>query len=85
MDYDRVKEWKAFSDYMSNEYLGRTIEKYGKQNAPDLMIVTPELVCIWNIVKYAFRLWNDRGKGREFEKIAHYSQIAWTMNNKKSK
>lgn len=77
-EYDRIKKWQEFSQYMETEYLDRTIAKYGKQRAPDLMQVTPIMVCIWNIIKYAFRLWNGKGKGREFEKIAHYAQIAWT-------
>lgn len=80
MEYDRLKEWQIFSDYMTEKYLNRTVEKYGKQRAPDLMSVTPIPVCIWNIIKYAFRLWNGKAKGREFEKIAHYAQIAWSVD-----
>ncbi len=85
MEFDRKKDWKDFSEYMEEVYLQRTVKKYGKkEDAPDFLHWTPVIVCIWNILKYAFRLWNNEGKGRELEKIAHYAQIAWTKEaNKK--
>jgi hypothetical protein len=85
-EIDRKRDWRDFSAYMDDQYLDRTIEKYGKQvNAPDLMHWTPQFVCVWNILKYGLRLWNEKGKGRELEKIAHYAQMAWTMGNEEEK
>ena len=79
MEVDRLIEWEVFSDYMISDYLGRTTDKYGVGSV-DLMSFTGERECIFNILKYAIRLWNNKGKGREYEKISHYAQIAWTKN-----
>lgn len=80
---DRIADWNEFADYMANEYLSRTKEKYEtKPNAPDLMAFTDKVICVWNILKYALRVWNNRAKEHDFEKICHYAQMAWTMNNK---
>jgi len=78
---DRRKDFGAFSRYMTSEYLQRTVDKYqGAEEKLDLMSFTPSKICIWNILKYALRLWNDKGKEHDLEKIAHYAQIAWTKN-----
>ena len=77
MKLDRIKDWGEFSDYMINEYLGHTTEKY-KVGDSDLMALTNIEVCAFNIVKYGLRILNGYGKPQEFEKIAQYAQIAWT-------
>lgn len=80
MEVDRIKDWRKFSEYMAEQYLVETVRKYaGRENAPDLMVYTDKRVCIWNILKYALRLWNKEGKEHDFEKIAHYASMAWGM------
>lgn len=84
MEFDRVGEWEIFSGHMKDQYLKVPHEKYGEQEdgTPDFMHWTTYRICVWNILKYAFRMWNKRTKGRELEKIAHYAQIAWTLDRR---
>ena len=77
---DRKGNWEVFTKHMV-EYLEKPIKKYGQEM--DLMTVTPKEICIWNILKYAFRLWYGHGKEYDYEKITHYAQMAWTMRNTK--
>ena len=60
-----------------------TMEKYGVENSGGfyLMSITQSpLICVWHILKYSLRIWNDKGKEHDLEKIAHYAQLAWTMS-----
>jgi len=84
MKFNRIGEWREFSDYMLNQYLGRTQDKYEESEELefDLMAITNERICLYNIIKYAMRLWKGKGKEHDFEKIIHYSQIAWSLNKK---
>jgi len=70
------KEWEKFSLYMRSMYLHKTDEKYriGNMEFSDL---TDYKTLIWNILKYAIRLFNNAGKEHDLEKIAHYAQLAW--------
>ncbi len=84
---DRVENWKRFSDHMQ-EYIGRwTVEKYlvpGSDRGIDLISLTNDWrVCVWNILKYALRLWNGHAKDHDLEKICHYAEMAWTLNQRK--
>ena len=51
-------------------------------SAFDLMTITKPEVCVWNILRYSLRNWNEKGKEHDLEKIAHYSEIAWTIGRK---
>lgn len=76
---DRVGDWDKFAQEMHDYIGGFTVAKYGgKQTGFDLMSVTEPRVAVWNVLKYALRLWFGRGKRHDIYKIAHYSQIAWT-------
>ena len=84
MPADRVEEWKRFSEHMEGYIRDQTVQKYGMGNSPevgafDLMTITRPEVCIWNILRYALRNWNGKGKDHDLEKIAHYAELAWTM------
>ena len=60
-----------------------TMEKYGIESSGgfDLMAITQSsLICVWHILKYSLRIWNDKGKEHDLEKIAHYVELAWTMS-----
>lgn len=81
--FDRLKDWQEFNDHMI-EYLKRPQEKYsGKAQLPDLLHFTGLRISMWNIMKYIWRLWLGSGKEHDFEKIAHYDQIAWTETQRK--
>ena len=81
MTNDRVKNWGKFSDHMTSYIRDRTVAKYGVgKSSFDLMSVTEPRVCIWNILKYALRVWNGKGKEHDLEKIAHYAELAWTLS-----
>ena len=83
MDVDRVENWKKFSQHMEEYIQKRTVEKYGIDNSGgfDLMSITRSpLICVWHILKYSLRIWNDKGKEHDLEKIAHYAELAWTMS-----
>jgi hypothetical protein len=81
---DRKTNWQRFAQHME-EYVESNVKgKYqGEKDYPDLMWFTDQHTCIWNILKYALRLWRGRGKERDLEKIAHYAEIAWTIKQEK--
>ncbi len=81
--FDRLKDWEEFNSHMI-EYLKRPQAKYsGKAQLPDLLHFTGLRIAMWNIMKYIWRLWLGAGKEHDFEKIAHYDQIAWTEVQRK--
>lgn len=83
-NFDRLADWEKFSQYMSETYLARPIKKYsGAQQMNDFLHYTGLRVMIWNILKYALCLWLGSGKQNDFEKIAHYAQMAYTLKERK--
>lgn len=79
MEVDRIKNWQTFGTHMQEYLKERVLGKYQRQDvAPDLMSFTTKEICVWNILKYAIRSINGRGKRHDFEKIAHYAEMAWT-------
>jgi len=79
---DRVANWDKFAAEMHDYIEKFTLSKYGTtENKVDLMTFTEPRVCVWNILKYAFRLWNGKGKKYDVYKIAHYAEMAWTIAN----
>lgn len=79
-EIDRIGDWKEFSEYMAEQYLQEMVDEYGgREGAPDLMVFANRMICVWNILKYALRLWNGKGKPKDLEKITYCAQIAWTM------
>ena len=89
MEIDRVENWRKFSEHMENYIQDNTIEKYGIDNPDsggfDLMSITRSpLICVWHVLKYSLRIWNNKMKDRDIEKIAHYAELAWTLSNGKT-
>jgi hypothetical protein len=85
MTIDRVEEWKKFSRHMEKYIKEQTVEKYGLDKADskglDLMEITKSpLICVWQILKYSLRIWNNKMKPRDIEKIAHYAEFSWTIS-----
>jgi hypothetical protein len=89
MGVDRVQEWKRFSEHMEKYIRERTIEEYGFQKSEkgsiDLMSFSKPVICVWNILRYSLRMWNEKGKEHDLEKIAHYAQLAWGMRGGEAK
>ena len=85
MPVDRVENWKKFSEHMEEYIRDHTIEKYTmeKIDGLDLMSISKPIICIWNILRYAVRIWNNRMKEQDIEKIAHYAELAWTLSGGK--
>ena len=84
MEPERIENWDKFSRHMRKYILECTIDKYSTDNDAkvDLMSITGNpIICIWNVLKYTFRIWNGRMKEHDIEKIVHYSEMAWTMSN----
>jgi hypothetical protein len=82
MDIDRVENWRRFSEHMENYIRERTIKKYEVDTTGgfDLMSITRSpMICVWHILKYSLRMWNNSGKAHDLEKMAHYAEIAWSM------
>jgi hypothetical protein len=82
MDIDRVENWKRFSEHMEEYIRERTIKKYeiDATGGFDLMSITRSpIICVWHILKYSLRMWNNKGKDHDLEKMAHYAEMAWTM------
>jgi len=92
MSIDRIENWKRFSQHME-EYIGTwTVEKYAVEGNDegsggcDLMSLVSAKdwrICVWNILRYATRLWNKHAKDHDLEKIAHYAEMAWTLSEGK--
>lgn len=78
---DRVKDWEEFAEYMRKYIEEKTVSKYGQSSGVDLMSFTDPYICVWNIIRYALRLWNNSGKRYDLEKIIHYAQMAATLSN----
>ena len=38
------------------------------------------LIPAWQILKYALRIWNNKMKDHDIEKIAHYAELSWSMS-----
>jgi hypothetical protein len=86
MHVDRVENWRRFSQHMEEYIGGWTVEKYSVPGSMgcDLISMTNDWkVCVWNILKYAMRLWNGHAKDHDLQKIAHYAEMAWTLSEGK--
>ncbi len=86
MSIDRVNNWKKFSRHMEEYIATRTVEKYQVEDSGgcDLMSMTKDWrICVWNILRYATRLWNGHAKDNDLEKICHYAEMAWTLSEGK--
>ena len=65
MKNDRVENWRKFSAHMEAYIKERTVEKYKmdqSENSFDLMSISKPEICIWNILRYAVRMWNGKRK-----------------------
>jgi hypothetical protein len=83
MTQNRMENWQTFSRHMEEYIRDRTIEKYSTDGTEetDLMGITNSaIICVWNILKYAFRIWKRRMKRHDLEKIVHYAEMAWTLS-----
>lgn len=79
--FDRVGDWDAWAKKMHDYIAAFTVQKYGGQEDEfDLMVITEPRICIWNILKYALRLWKGKGKIHDLHKISHYAQMAYTLS-----
>ncbi len=86
MSVDRIENWRKFSRHMEEYISSRTVEKYTVEGSGgcDLMAMTKDWrICIWNILRYATRLWNGHAKDHDLEKICHYAEMAWTLSGSK--
>ena len=86
MTNNRVENWKRFSQHMEEYIQTWTVEKYTVEGSEgcDLMTITQDWrVCVWNVIKYALRLWNEHPKDHDLEKICHYAEMAWTLSEEK--
>lgn len=80
MAVDRVGDWDKFAKNM-HDYIATFTEKKYNAGGFDLMAVTEPRICIWNVLKYALRLWMRQGKINDIYKIAHYAQMAYTLSD----
>lgn len=81
---DRVGNWDKWATIMHDYIEKFTVSKYGAgedNDDFDLMTITEPRICIWNILKYALRLWKNKGKINDLHKICHYAEMAWTLSN----
>jgi hypothetical protein len=81
--FDRVGDWDKFAKIMHDYIETFTVSKYGvesEEDGFDLMSITEPRVCIWNILKYALRLWKNKGKIHDIHKICHYAQMSYTLS-----
>jgi len=84
-NFDRIGDWEKFNQHMK-KYIEIPAKKYGSEfKFNDLCHYTGLRISTWNILKYALRLWSGCGKEHDFEKIAHYSQMAWTLKEQQGR
>jgi len=86
MAVDRLANWREFSQHMEEYTRERTVDKYGIENSGgfDLMSIGGSpFICVWHILKYSLRIWNNRMKEHDLEKIAHYAELAWSISGGK--
>lgn len=68
------------------KYIEVPQKKYGSEfKFNDFCHYTGLRIMLWNILKYALRLWTGAGKEHDFEKIAHYAQMAYTLKNQQNR
>ncbi len=81
MNNDRVENWRRFSAHMEQYIQEQTIEKYkmDEDKGIDLMSISKPEICVWNILRYALRMWNGKKKPHDIEKVAHYAEMSWTL------
>ena len=83
---DRVQDWRVFAEHVAEYIEINTIKKYNvdgdDENRIDLLSMSSEEVMKWNILKYALRLYNGKGKRHDIEKVVHYSEALWTKTKK---
>jgi hypothetical protein len=61
-------------------YLEIPTKKYGGElKFNDFLHYTGLRVMCWNLLKYSLRVWLGSAKRHDFEKIAHFAQMAWTL------
>ena len=83
---DRVGNWDKFAKEMHDYIEKYTVKKYGSKDESgsvefDLMSITSPEICIWQILRYAFRCYNKQGKIHDLHKICHYAEMAYTLSN----
>jgi hypothetical protein len=78
----RVNEWREFSNHMEKYIEKNTLDKYGMVDYGDFMSLSKSvpMISIWNIMKYSIRIWNGHEKEHDIEKMAHYAQRFWQLN-----
>jgi len=77
----RVEEWKEFSKKVEDYITSVTVDKYGTSGSDLVSITDSPRIWIWNILRYALRVWRRNGKLNDIFKIVHYAQIAYTQAN----
>lgn len=77
----RVEEWKEFSKKVEEYITSVTVDKYGTSGNDLVSLTDNPRIWIWNILKYALRVWRNNGKINDIFKIVHYAQIAYTQSN----
>lgn len=84
-NFDRIGDWEKFNDAMK-KYIERPQKKYGTEfKFNDFLHYTGLRIMTWNILKYALRLWSGCGKEHDFEKIAHYAQMCYTLKTRQGR
>lgn len=74
--------WEEFSKQMKI-HIKMKEAAYETNDGFDLLSNTNEIICRWNILKYALRAWHGEKKGGDYFKIAHYAQVAWTKQEER--
>jgi len=80
----RTYQWEVFSKHVEQYILNKTQSKY-TAGSVDLISMCMsgkygKIICLFCILKYALRMFNDAGKEHDLEKIAHYASIMWNAN-----
>ena len=73
---DNLEAWEEFSKQME-KHIEMKEAAYKTNDGFDLLSDTDEIICRWNVLKYALRVWHGEKKGGDYFKIAHYAQTAW--------
>lgn len=82
VDCDSIEAWEKFNVHMK-KYIKSTFGKYDTGNFSLAQNIADEKTMLFNIIKYALRNHNNKGKDGDISKIVHYACMLFTKYGKK--
>lgn len=82
MSRTKLEELEFWNGLMREYISNITDPKYNVVDDMDILDVMEDpRICIWSIIKYAWRIWKYKGKTNDLFKISHYAMRAYYLCN----